>query len=211
LGCRGISEFAKIRDKWRCAAFLPPVRSRGAWSAQRDFVVTVQQIWQSIVLSLGGYVVVLGAITWLAMRLVTKVMDRDSARAIEQLKTENARTIEQAKADLQLRAETFKSDLQRLASEHSIRFQRLHSERAEVIKNLYGKLAKLDSLLQSTLRPFQASGEPSLTEKVGQLIGAHNDALEYFTPRRIFFEEPLAQLVDSALDVSKNRRGHHNG
>ena len=88
-------------------------------------------------------------------------------------------------------------------SEHSIRFQRLHSERAEVIKEFYAKLAVLDDTLYSTLRGFQAVGEPPLTEKVARLSEQFNSLREYFLPRRIFFDEQLCKLADQVLDIAK--------
>ena len=88
-------------------------------------------------------------------------------------------------------------------SEHSIRFQRLHSERAEVIKEFYAKLAVLDDTLYSTLRGFQAVGEPPLTEKVARLSEQFNSLREYFLPRRIFFDEQLCKLIDQVLDIAK--------
>ena len=106
-------------------------------------------------------------------------------------------------AFFQSRTEVHKSELQRIAIEHSIRFQKLHSERGEVIKDLYAKLALLDDQLYSTLRFFQQTGEPSLTEKVQRLGNLFNDLREYFLPRRIFFTVDVCRLVDEILDVAK--------
>ena len=101
------------------------------------------------------------------------------------------------------RVETYKSELQRLTAEHSVRFQRLHSERAEVIKELYGKFARLDDALYSTLRSFQLVGEPSLKEKVSKLGDQFNELRDYFLPRRIFFDEPLCKVIESVLEIAK--------
>jgi len=102
------------------------------------------------------------------------------------------------------RIEAYKGELQRIASEHSIRFQRLHSERAEVIKEFYAKLAVLDDTLYSTLRGFQAVGEPPLTEKVSRLAEQFNSLRDYFLPRRIFFDEDLCKLIDQIFDIAKD-------
>ena len=101
------------------------------------------------------------------------------------------------------RVEAYKNNLEKIANEHSIRFQRLHTERAEVIKDIYAKLCFLDDTLYSTLRPFQAVGEPELKEKVQKLSEQFNDLRTYFLPKRIFFEEKLCMLIDSILDAAK--------
>jgi len=101
------------------------------------------------------------------------------------------------------RVETYKSELQRVTAEHSVRFQRLHTERADVIKELYARVAKLDDNLFSTLRSFQLVGEPSLQDKVSSLSVQFNDLRDYFLPRRIFFNEPLCQVIDSVLESAK--------
>ncbi|WP_296935295.1 hypothetical protein [uncultured Marinobacter sp.] len=106
-------------------------------------------------------------------------------------------------AFLQGRIESYKKNLERIASENSIRFQRLHSERAEIIKDFYEKLAVLDDTLYSTLRPFQAVGEPELEEKVKELSVQFNDLREYFLPKRIFFENDLCELIDKILETAK--------
>jgi len=102
------------------------------------------------------------------------------------------------------RLEQHKSELQRLSTEHSVRFQKLHSERAEAIKELYGRLVSLDDSLQSTLRPLQMVGEPSLAEKIKELGTSFNELRNYFVPRRIFFTEDTAKLVDEVLGVAKD-------
>jgi len=101
------------------------------------------------------------------------------------------------------RVETYKSELQRVTAEHSVRFKRLHTERADVIKELYARVAKLDDNLFSTLRSFQLVGEPSLQDKVSSLSVQFNDLRDYFLPRRIFFNEPLCQVIDSVLESAK--------
>src|SRR5579871_2678819 len=102
------------------------------------------------------------------------------------------------------RTEAYKSDLKRITTEHTIRFQRLHAERAAAIRALYSRLVTLDDLLHSTLRGFQAVGEPPLIEKVKSLSTSFNDLRVYFLPRRIFFAEPVCRVVDAMLELAKD-------
>lgn len=62
----------------------------------------------------------------------------------------------------------------------------------------------LDDLLHSTLRGFQAVGEPPLIEKVKSLSTSFNDLRMYFLPRRIFFAEPVCRVVDAMLELAKS-------
>jgi len=101
------------------------------------------------------------------------------------------------------RVESYKSELQRVAAEHSIRFQRLHAERAEVIKDFYARFVHLDENLYSTLREFQQVGEPPLEDKAKLLANEFNEIRSYFLPRRIFLEESLCELIDTALEKTK--------
>ena len=101
------------------------------------------------------------------------------------------------------RVETYKAELQRATAEHSVRFQRLHSERAEVIKEFYARFSKLDDTLFSTLCSFQLVGEPSLKEKVSKLNDEFNELRNYFLPRRIYFNEPLCEVIDSILEIAR--------
>lgn len=102
------------------------------------------------------------------------------------------------------RVESYKGDLQRLTTEHSVRFQRLHSERAEVIKDLYARVARLHDTLHSTLRLFQAVGEPPLVEKVRSLSLQFNELRDFYLPRKIFFAASTCELMDAILEIAKN-------
>lgn len=77
------------------------------------------------------------------------------------------------------------------------------TERATVVKELYEKLVTLDESLYSTLRRFQAVGEPNLEEKVSALGDNFNELRNYFLPKRIFFEESLCELIDRILESAK--------
>jgi hypothetical protein len=99
--------------------------------------------------------------------------------------------------------ESHKKNLERIAAEHSIRFQHLHSERATVVKEMYEKLVTLDESLDSTLRRFQAAGEESLEDKVSALSNNFNALRNYYLPKRIFFDEPLCELIDQILESAK--------
>ena len=101
------------------------------------------------------------------------------------------------------RLEAYKSDLSRITAEHSVRFQKLHAERAEIIRDFYAKFAKLDDLLTSILRSFQAVEEESLTAKVQRLGNEFNELREYFLARRIFFTPEICASVDSVLESAK--------
>lgn len=133
--------------------------------------------WQEIIEFLGGAAAIAGTIAFLGKKAIETYLAG--------------------------RVEAHKSNLERIANEHAIRFQKLHTERAEVIKDFYGKFAHLDDTLHSTLRLFQAVGEPRLKEKVSQLAEQFNDLRSYFLPNRIFFEEKVCELIERILETAK--------
>lgn len=101
------------------------------------------------------------------------------------------------------RIEAFKSNLEKANLEHSIRFQALHQERATSIKKFYEKLVFLDDTLCSTLRRFQAVGEPPLEGKVKKIACQFNELREFFLPHRIYFDEKTCELIDNILEAAK--------
>jgi len=99
--------------------------------------------------------------------------------------------------------ESYKNNLEKIAYEHSVKFQKLHSERAESIKVIYEKLTSLDETLHSTLRRFQAVGEPEIEEKIATLSKQYNDFREYYLPRKIFFEEDVCEIIEKIVDSAR--------
>lgn len=98
--------------------------------------------------------------------------------------------------------EEYKFELERLTKEKIFKFERLHTERAEIVKEYYSRLVAFDSLLASTLHPFQSSGELPLTEKVGALATKFNELNDYFSPRRIYFQKSLSAKIDKLMEKS---------
>jgi len=82
--------------------------------------------WQTIFENVGITGVIIAAVSWLAKKLVSEAMARDTEKFRIELK---------ATADSQI--ERQKNELRMLALEHQVRFSKLHEKRAEVIAQLY--------------------------------------------------------------------------
>src|ERR1700723_281609 len=82
--------------------------------------------WQTIFENVGVTGVIIAAVSWLAKKLVSEAMARDTEKFRIELK---------AAADSQI--ERQKNELRMLALEHQVRFSKLHEKRAEVIAQIY--------------------------------------------------------------------------
>jgi hypothetical protein len=78
------------------------------------------EIWQHILVAIGGTTVLLTMIGWLVKSIIVHFLSKD--------------------------VESFKESLRRESSEHDIRFSKLHEKRAEVIAELYELLVTLHLL-----------------------------------------------------------------
>jgi len=113
------------------------------------------------------------AITWLAREIFNRMLSRD--------------------------LEKFKADLEKQAVEFRIRYERLHSERVGVIKEVYKKIVSTYRSFHSLMNPLQLVGEPTQEEKGREAAKNANELINYYEENRIFFEEKLAEDVDSLL------------
>lgn len=140
--------------------------------------------WEEIVKFLGGLTVVVSAIAWVIQKLITTYL---SAKLSEH------------KSELDKMNIEYKNNLDKTNLEHRVRFESLHVERAEVVRETYAKLTELNDNLGSILRKIQMAGEPPMDKKVRLLAESHNNLQDFFRPRRIYFDEETASLLDKIL------------
>jgi hypothetical protein len=98
-------------------------------------VVNWQEVVTTVVATVGGGGVALGAAAWLVKAIVTDRMARDA---------ETFRAGLQTAANTEI--ETLKHALQMTALEHQVRFSKLHERQAEVIAEVYTLLVQLHVL-----------------------------------------------------------------
>lgn len=128
--------------------------------------------------NIGIFGLLIGAIAWFVRELFKQILSRDS--------------------------EKFKADLEKESIEFRIRYERLHGERVEVIKEVYKKVSHTYKSFHSLMNLLQLASEPTQEEKSKEAAKNANDLTDYYEENRIFFEEKLAEDIDSLLS------GFHN-
>ncbi len=93
--------------------------------------------------------------------------------------------------------EKFKSELEKDVLRDHIRYEKLHTERATVIKKVYRDIVNVYRDFSSLMNPLQMAGEPTKEEKTKKAAESANTFLNDFEENRIFFEEELAERLDT--------------
>lgn len=96
----------------------------------------------------------------------------------------------------------FNKDIEKYKNElnkHFETYKTLHSERVNVIKNIYKKIERTHRILESLIKPLQSAAELSQEEKQKIFAQNFNDLSEYYGENRIFFQEEIAQEIDSII------------
>jgi len=154
-------------------------------------------VWQSILLVIGGNGALLVALAWLLRSFGSQLLAKD---------------LESFKADLitasSAESERVKHQLQMVAHEHHVRFTKLHERRADVIANLYALLVEAQWAAQNFVSVIQWAGEPSLEEKYVIAMNKSAEFFQQFDKNRIFLPESSCQLLDDFLDGMRKRVIH---
>lgn len=151
------------------------------------------EIWQSILLAIGGNTALLAVLAFVAKSLFEKVLTRDTKKFESDLKAKSDAEIERLKNQLQIRS-----------TEHQVRFSRLHERRAETIAKLYGLLVEALWAAESFLSPVGWVGEPSMKEKHASAMNKLVDAFRYFDQHKIYFDEDLCESLDKLLRETRS-------
>lgn len=149
------------------------------------------ELWQFVLLALGGNVMLLAVLGWLAKSLLTHLLDKDVKRYELTLK---------AQTDLAL--ERFKSEQQLRAAEHQVRFSRLHETRAELIAAFYKAVVEFERYFRVHAHPENQLFTSDEGGKHSKAIGVLYGNLEIlYSDNRIFFNVDTCHLVDGLLEA----------
>jgi hypothetical protein len=143
-------------------------------------------IWQTILLALGGNAVMLAVLGWLAKSLVEKLLTKDIERFKASLASETQTAVERLKHDLQI-----------VAVEHQVRFSKLHEKRAEVVAELYGLLVEAYWATSSFVSPMEWTGEPNKKEKYVTAKNSVADFFHFFEKHRIYLPENICKQLEN--------------
>lgn len=144
------------------------------------------EIWQTILLALGGNAALIAVLGWLAKSLVERHLAKDTEKFKSQLAAETNSTIERLKHELQL-----------VTVEHQIRFSKLHEKRAEVIAELYSRLVEAYWASQNFVAIVEWSGEPSKEEKYVTAMNKTAEYFQFFDKHRIYLPEAVCELLET--------------
>lgn len=152
------------------------------------------EVWQTILLALGGNAAAIGILGWLTKSFIEKRIHRDEKQFESELKSKTDAAIERLKSELQLQA-----------IEHQVRFSRLHEKRAEVIAELSALMVETLWEAESFLSLIEWAGEPNKREKHLLANNKLVDLYRYFDKHRIYLSPELCVSMDSLI---QEIRGH---
>jgi hypothetical protein len=144
------------------------------------------EVWQTILLAIGGNTALLAVLAWLARTLISQSFSRDLERHKAALLSETQSATERVRHDLQL-----------VAQEHQVTFSKLHERRAAVIAEAYGLLVEAYWAGSSFASPIDFSGEPEKREKYVSAMNAMSEFYRFFDKNRIYLPEPICEAIDS--------------
>jgi hypothetical protein len=142
-------------------------------------------IWQSLLLALGGNATLLLLLGWLARSFGSQLLAKD----LEQFKAGLASASSEA-------SERLKHELQMNSIEHEVRFSKLHERRAEVIASLYTLLVEVQWASQNFVALKDFAGGPTKEEKYDTAMNKSADFSKEFDKNRIFLPEQACVQID---------------
>lgn len=151
-------------------------------------------LFEQIILGLGGAAILVGAAAWLARSIILHFLSKDYERFKQDLATESAAEVARLKHSLEL-----------TASEHSKRISILLEHREELIAKLYQLLHSL-FLAAETFAKVGAVGDQRHKENSSVALERKlSEFLELFDPNQIYFTESTATNVKELVEGIRKR------
>ncbi len=148
-------------------------------------------LWQFVLVSLGGNALLLAVLGWLAKSLLVHLLAKDISRYELKLKSQTDLALERHKLEQQL-----------LATEHNVRFSRLHEKRAELIADFYKAVVAFERYFKTHAHPINQKITSDAGGKHSQAIHALYEGLEkLYSDNRIVFSGETCRLVDALLEA----------
>ena len=145
--------------------------------------------WTEVAKTVGSAGIIVAAGAFLLREVFRQLLSRD----LEKFKADLS-----AKHDIEI--ERLRNDLRIAASEHETRFTRLHETRVETIAGLYEKFVRAHEAFDAYLSPVQFGGQPDHAKQGEEAAERGRAFNEYFSVKRIYFEEGLCRDIDAAFD-----------
>lgn len=147
------------------------------------------EIWQTILLAIGGNAVLVAVLGYLAKSLVSGLLAKDIKKFEVELQSKSSAAIVNLKSELHL-----------AAIEHQVRFSKLHEKRAEVIADLYKHLVEAMWETESFVSPMKWIGEPSKKEKYITAMRKIAEFFRFFDQHRIYLPEKVCESLQAFIE-----------
>ena len=152
------------------------------------------EIWQTIILALGGNAVLLAVLGWLSKSFVSQLLEKDISAYRASLETEGNKTLENLKHQLEI-----------VSVEHEVKFKKLHNKRAEVVAQAYSLLVQAQWDLSNFVSPMELVEEPGKKEKYVTAMNSWADFYKFFDKHRIYIPEKTCLKVEDFIQNMKQK------
>lgn len=148
-----------------------------------------QEVITTVLTTVGGGTVLLGAAAWLIKTGLKERLARDA----EAFKT-------RLKSNADTEVERLKSSLQKTAFEHQVRFLKLHEKRAEVIAELYKRLVDVTRNSQRFVLTRESGPQSGQREEYARAAHRLDEFVSFFEDHQIYLPVDVCILVDKFVD-----------
>jgi hypothetical protein len=157
------------------------------------------EIWQTILLALGGNAVLLAVLGWLSKSFVSQLLAKDIEAFKYNLKSES-------EAELQ----KLKYDIEKSVIEYQQKISRLHEKRAEVIAETYGALAQCYRDMNALIFPYGSIAWEKHEKDFENAMDSVHAFFSLFNKYRIYLPEELCSKIDKfVMDLRSNAITFH--
>jgi hypothetical protein len=156
-----------------------------------------QEVITTVVATIGGGGVALGAAAWLVKAIVTDRMARDAEIFKARLQTDANAEIEKLKHSLQM-----------ATLEHQVRFSKLHEKRAEVIAKVYMRLVELQSVAHRFAVNDAFTDSSRSREAFDKVTKAGHILFRFVQMNRLYLPESICSSVERFAHEIKKEVSH---
>lgn len=151
-------------------------------------------LWQSILLAIGGNTILLAVLGWLAKSFVTGMLVKDARKFEADLKASGDAATKKLEHQLQL-----------IAAEHQIRFSKFHEKQADVIAEAYRLLIQAYWSASSFASLTEWNGEPNKATKYAVALKQITELYRFFDLHRIYLPPEICQTLDDLITKMRGK------
>ena len=146
------------------------------------------EIWQTILLALGGNVILLAVLGWLSKSFVSQLLAKDIEAFKSSLKSES-----------DLAVQKLKYDIDKSKIEYELKLSKLHEKRADVIADTYGLLVQCYREVSNLIYPADSGKMSDVEKNYKTAMSSVINFFSQFNKQRIYLPEDLCSEIDDFL------------